>query len=56
VDNGNIDNNNNINNKSLNQKATQPYKLFSEGKKPFEIAIELGIREAQVNRFFRMRF
>jgi DNA-binding CsgD family transcriptional regulator len=49
-------NNNNYNNKSLNQKATQAYKLFSEGKKPFEIAIELGIREAQVNRFFRMRF
>jgi hypothetical protein len=36
-----------------NQKATQAYKLFSEGKKPFEVAIELGIREAQVNKFFR---
>jgi DNA-binding CsgD family transcriptional regulator len=52
--NGNAnDNNNNSNNKSLNQKATQAYKLFSEGKKPFEVAIELGIREAQVNKFFR---
>jgi hypothetical protein len=36
-----------------NQKSTQAYKLFSEGKKPFEVAIELGIREAQVNKFFR---
>jgi hypothetical protein len=27
--------------------------LFSEGKKPFEVAIEFGIREAQVNKFFR---
>jgi hypothetical protein len=36
-----------------NEKATQAYKLFSEGKKPFEVAIELGIREAQVNKFFR---
>ncbi|MGB8033054.1 MAG: hypothetical protein WCF03_04435 [Nitrososphaeraceae archaeon] len=47
-------NNNNIssNDKSPNQKATQAYKLFSEGKKPFEVAIELGIREAQVNKFF----
>ena len=26
---------------------------FSEGKKPFEVAIELGIRQAQVNKFFR---
>ena len=35
------------NNKSLNEKATQAYKLFSEGKKPFQVAIELGIREAK---------
>jgi DNA-binding CsgD family transcriptional regulator len=49
TDNGNIDN---TNNKSPNQIATQAYKLFSEGKKPFEVAIELGIREPQVNKFF----
>jgi hypothetical protein len=36
-----------------NEKFTQSYKLFSEGKKPYEVAIELGIREAQVNKFFR---
>jgi hypothetical protein len=47
-DNGNGNNNcsNDINIKSPNQIATQAYKLFSEGKKPFEVAIELGIREA----------
>jgi transposase len=49
-DNGNGNNNNN---KPLNEKYTQAYKLFSEGKKPFEVAIELGIRETQVNKFFR---
>ena len=45
--------NTNETNKSANEKATQAYKLFSEGKKPFEVAIELGIRESQVNKFFR---
>jgi hypothetical protein len=44
TDNGNNDNNN----KSPNEKATQ-----AEGKKPFEVAIEFGMREAQVNKFFR---
>jgi len=44
---------NDSNNKSPNEKATQAYKLFSEGKKPFEVAIEVGIREVQVNKFFR---
>src|SRR6188472_1152852 len=47
------DNENDNNNKSPNEKATHAYRLFSEGKKPFEVAIELGIREAQVNKFFR---
>jgi hypothetical protein len=47
------DNGNGNNDKSASQKATQAYRLFSEGKKPFEVAIELGIREAQVNKFFR---
>src|SRR5438874_8565564 len=54
---GNVDGNgNNKNNKYYyysNEKCTQAYKLFSECKKPFEVAIELGIREAQVNKFFR---
>ena len=43
----------NVNNSHSNEKATQAYRLFSEGKKPFEVAVELGIREAQVNKFFR---
>ena len=30
--------------KPHNEKATQAYKLFSQGKRPFEVAIELGIR------------
>ena len=38
---------------SNNEKATQAYKLFSEGKKPVQVAIELGLREKQVNKFFR---
>jgi hypothetical protein len=44
---------NSITSKYLNEKSTPAYKLFSEGKKPFQVAIELGIREAQVNKFFR---
>ena len=28
-----------------NQKSTQAYKLFSEGKKPVEVAIQLGLSE-----------
>ena len=36
-----------------NQKSTQAYKLFSEGRKPVDVAIELGLREKQVNNFFR---
>ena len=51
TDNSN-DKTNSITNKSP-KKATQSYRLFSEGKKPFEVAIELGIREAHVNKFFR---
>jgi DNA-binding CsgD family transcriptional regulator len=30
---------------SNNEKATQAYKLFSEGKKPVEVAIQLGLSE-----------
>ena len=42
-DNGNRNNTNEINNtKSPNEKATKAYRLFSEGKKPFEVAIELA--------------
>jgi hypothetical protein len=47
------DNNDNGNKKSSNEKATEDYKLFSEGKEPVQVAIELNLREAQVNKFFR---
>ena len=47
------DNDNNNNNKSHNERATQSYKLFEEGKKPLVVAVELGLRETQVNKYFR---
>ena len=47
------DNNTNNNNKSLNQKSTQAYKLFSKGKKPVEVAIQLGLSERQATRYYR---
>ena len=53
VNGGSGNGNNNKYYSHSNEKATQAYKLFSEGKKPFEVAIELGIREAEVNKFFR---
>jgi hypothetical protein len=31
-------------NKSSSEKATHAYKLFDEGKKPIELAIELNLR------------
>jgi tryptophanyl-tRNA synthetase len=34
-------------------KAPQAYKLFSEGKDPVKVAIELGIGEKQTSRFFK---
>ena len=52
TDNSN-DKSNSITSKYPNEKSTPAYKLFPEGKKPFQVAIELGIREAQVNKFFR---
>ena len=34
-----------------NQKSTQAYKLFSEGNKPVEVAIELGLSEKEATRY-----
>ena len=45
-------NDNNTNNKSPNEKATQVYKLFSEGYKPVEVAIELGLSEKEAIRYY----
>jgi hypothetical protein len=47
------DGDNNKKSHSNNEKATQAYKLFSEGKEPVQVAIELNLREWQVNNFFR---
>ena len=34
-------------------KTTEAYRLFSEGKKPVQVAIELGLREKQVDKLYR---
>ena len=36
----------------FNQKSTQGYKLFSEGKKPMEVAIQLGLSEREATRYY----
>ena len=36
-----------------NQKSTQAYKLFSKGKKPVEVAIQLGLSERQATKYYR---
>src|SRR6188472_3075711 len=35
------------------QKSTQAYKLFSEGKKPVDVAIELDLSERQATKYCR---
>src|SRR6476646_10516828 len=47
-----IDDGNNSNNKPTNEKATQAYKLFTEGKKPVEVAINLNLSEKEATRYF----
>ena len=45
--------NNDINNnKSPNEKAIQAYKLFDEGKKPLEVAIQLCLSEKEATRYY----
>jgi transposase len=34
-------------------EAAQAYKLFSEGKSPVDVAIELNLRQAEVSEFYR---
>jgi hypothetical protein len=48
MDNGNNSNNN----KPSNEKATQAYKLFSQGKKPVEVAIQLSLSEKEATRYY----
>jgi diaminopimelate epimerase len=35
-----------------NQKSTHAYKLFSEGKTPVEVAIQLNLSEKEATRFY----
>src|SRR6187399_1170571 len=49
IDNDNKDNSN----RSPNQKSTQAYKLYSEGYKPVEVAIQLGLPERQATKYCR---
>ena len=35
-----------------NQKSTQAYKLFSEGRKPVDVAIQLGLSEKKATRYY----
>ena len=46
------DGNNSNNNKPANEKATQAYKLFTEGKKPVEVAIQLSLSEKEATRYY----
>ena len=43
---------NNNNNKPPNEKATQAYKLFSEGKTPVEVAIQLSLSEKEATKYY----
>ena len=47
-----IDDVNNHNNKPANKKSTQAYKLFTEGKKPVEVAIQLNLSEKEATRSY----
>jgi hypothetical protein len=45
-------NNDSNNNKSPSEKATQAYKLFDEGKKPVDVAIQLCLSEKEATRYY----
>ena len=42
----------NSTNKSPNEKATKAYELFSEEKKPVDVAIQLGLSEKEATRYY----
>ena len=53
-DNGNDNNNNETNdNKSLSHKAIHAYELYNKGKKPVEVAIQLGLPEYKATKYYR---
>ena len=45
-------NNDSNNNKCPNEKATKAYKLFSEDKKPVDVAIQLCLSEKEATRYY----
>ena len=40
------------NSRGTNSSSTQAYKLFSQGRTPVEVAIELNLSEKQVTKFY----
>src|SRR5690242_17437412 len=52
ANNGNAIDDGKDNNNNKHTKATQAYKLFSEGKKLVEVSIELGLRETEASKLF----
>ena len=48
----NDSNNNNNKSPNENEKATKAYKLYDEGKKPVEVAIQLGLSEKEATRYY----
>ena len=47
-----VNNSNSNNNKSHNGKATQAYELYDKGKKPVEVAIQLGLSEKEATKYY----
>ena len=52
MDDGNNSNSNNNKNQPSNEKSIQAYKLFSEGKKPVDVAIQLSLSEKEATRYY----
>ena len=47
-----IDDGNKTKKSYANEKSTQAYKLFREGKKPIEVAMQLGLSEREATRYY----
>ena len=47
-----INNSNNNKNQPANEKAIQAYKLFTEGKKPVDVAIQLSLSEKEATIYY----
>ena len=49
------DDNNDNDHSQSNKKSTQAYKLFSEGKKPIEVAIQLNLSEKEATKYWKTK-